>query len=433
MCSSAADTNMNPFQGAKMVSRIQVDQERLWDSHLQMARIGALPNGGCCRLALSEEDKVGRDLFVEWCRDAGCEIRIDQIGNIFARRNGTRSDRLPVATGSHLDTQPHGGKFDGVYGVLAGLEVIRTLNDQRVETSAPIEVIVWTNEEGARFAPPLTGSQVFVGRVPVSEAHSLPTSDGGNVLDDLKNIGYYGEELNSKNHGLACFVECHIEQGPILELENQQIGIVTMIQGLMVTGVRVKGFDNHAGTTPMSMRKDALVGASKMVVKVNEIGQEHDSDTRVTVGRFDVLPNSTSSIPGEVCFHIDLRHPDSAKLKKLENQARHEINQISSESGLEADYEQILDIAPTIFHTNVIRAAASAAQQLGYSCREMISGAGHDAMNVATIAPTAMIFVPCEGGISHNESESATPEDLAAGANVLLHSLVELAESTASC
>jgi len=407
------------------VNNIRINKERLWNSHVQMAAIGALPLGGSCRLALSDEDKQGRDLFVQWCKDAGCDVRCDNFGNIYVTRPGRDRTLPPAATGSHLDTQPHGGKYDGIYGVLAGLEVIRTLNDHNVETEAPLEVIVWTNEEGVRFSPPLTGSQVFCGRLPLDIAHALETIDGTTVLDDLEAIGYLGEEINAQNHPMACFIECHIEQGPILEEADQQIGVVTMIQGAIASTVRVTGVDNHAGTTPLTMRQDALLGAARMVSRLNEIGLENDEATRVTVGRFDVSPNSTSSIPGEVFFHIDLRHPEQATLDRLDDQFREEISSIAEELNLKIAHEPMLAIAPTHFDEDVVATVEAATKSLGYAYRRMISGAGHDAMNTAVVAPTAMIFVPCENGISHNEAEAAKLEDLAAGTNVLLHSLVK--------
>lgn len=407
------------------LNQMRINQQRLWDSHVQMAEIGALPLGGSCRLSLSKDDKKGRDLFVKWCREAGCDIRVDQMGCIYARRPGRDNALPPAATGSHLDTQPHGGKYDGIYGVLAGLEVIRTLNDHNIETEAPVEVVVWTNEEGVRFSPPLTGSQVFCGRIPLERAHALETIDGSTVRDDLKKIGYLGEDINGQNYPMACFIETHIEQGPILEQANQQIGVVTMIQGATASTVRVKGVDNHAGTTPLSMRQDALVGAARMVSRLNEIGLENDEATRVTVGRFDVYPNSTSSIPGEVFFHIDLRHPEQATLDRLDAQFRKEVSDIAGELNLEVAYEPMMAIAPTPFDEKVVGVVNQVTEMLGYPYRRMISGAGHDAMNMAVVAPTAMIFVPCEGGISHNEAEAAKPEDLAAGANVLLHALMK--------
>lgn len=408
------------------MNQIRVNENRLWNSHMLMAEIGALPNGGSCRLALSPDDKLGRDLFVNWCRDDGCGIRIDHMGNIFARRPGVDDSLPPVSTGSHLDTQPHGGKFDGIYGVLAGLEVIRTLNEHDIETQAPIEVIVWTNEEGARFSPPLAGSSVFSRRLPLQQVHETRTIDGTTVLDDLKTIEYYGDDISSDNHDLACFIECHIEQGPILERSEQQIGVVTLIQGARAFKVTVTGVDSHAGTTPLQLRKDALVGAAKMVVRLNEIGLSEDEATRITVGRFEIQPNSTSTIPGSVQFHIDSRHPELTVLKKLEANFREDLAAIAEEAGLEFTIESFLSIPPTPFDPKVIETVQQVTENLGYPHRKMLSGAGHDAMNMASITPSGMIFVPCEGGISHNEAESALPEDLAAGANVLLHSLLKL-------
>jgi N-carbamoyl-L-amino-acid hydrolase len=409
---------------------LRVDTARLWKSHMLMAEIGALPNGGSCRLALSTDDKLGRDLFVSWCQDQGCSIRIDRIGNIYARRSGIDNDLPPASTGSHLDTQPHGGKFDGIYGVLAGLEVIRTLNDHGIKTTAPVEVIVWTNEEGARFSPPLTGSSVFSGRLPIQDAHASETSDGTTVLDDLKTIGYFGDDINAESHALACFIECHIEQGPILERNNQQIGVVSKIQGAKAFRVMVTGADSHAGTTPLDLRKDALVGAARMVTHLNEIGRAGDEATRVTVGRFDVQPNSTSTVPGSVLFHIDSRHPDLETLDNMEKQIRKDLAAIAKSYDLEITIEEFLSFHPTEFDPQVVAVVGDTTRSLNYPHRIMLSGAGHDAMNIASVAPTGMIFVPCAGGISHNEAESASPEDLAAGANVLLHSLLKFSGAT---
>jgi len=396
-----------------------------------MAEIGALPKGGSCRLALSPDDKQGRDLFIGWCRDAGCEVCIDRMGNIFARRRGMSDSLPPVSTGSHLDTQPHGGKFDGIYGVLAGLEVIRTLNDHDIETQTPLEVIVWTNEEGARFSPPLAGSSVFTNRLPLEQAHGSKTIDGTTVLHDLKTIGYYGDDISCDNHDLACFIECHIEQGPVLEQSAQQIGVVTLIQGARAFKVTVTGVDSHAGTAPLELRKDALVGVARMVVRLNEIGLSGDEATRITVGRFEVEPNSTSTIPGSVLFHIDSRHPELATLERLEARFREELGAIAEEAGLDFSIEPFLAIAPTPFDPHIVETIRQVTESLDYPYRKMLSGAGHDAMNMAAVTPSGMIFVPCAGGISHNEAESALPEDLAAGANVLLHSLLKFSSAVA--
>jgi N-carbamoyl-L-amino-acid hydrolase len=410
---------------------VRINQDRLWGSHMLMAEIGALPNGGSCRLALGADDKQGRDLFIGWCRDAGCEVRIDRMGNIFARRIGIDDSLPPVSTGSHLDTQPHGGKFDGIYGVLAGLEVIRTLNDHDIETQTPFEVIVWTNEEGARFSPPLAGSSVFTNRLPLEQAHGSKTTDGTTVLHDLKTIGYHGDDISCDNHDLACFIECHIEQGPVLERSEQQIGVVTLIQGARAFKVTVTGVDSHAGTTPLELRKDALVGAARMVVRLNEIGLSEDEATRITVGRFEVEPNSTSTIPGCVQFHIDSRHPELATLEKLEACFREELSAIAEEAGLDFTIEPFLAIPPTPFDPYIVETIRQVTKSLDYPYRKMLSGAGHDAMNMAAVTPSGMIFVPCAGGISHNEAESALPEDLAAGANVLLHSLLKFSGAVA--
>ena len=408
---------------------ITIDQDRLWQSHMDMAEIGALPAGGSCRLALSEDDRLGRDLFVKWCRDAGCDIRIDAIGNIFARRPGSGGAIPAVATGSHLDTQPHGGRFDGIYGVLAGLEVIRTLNDHNVETHHPVEVIVWTNEEGARFTPPLTGSLVFSNQKPLSDVHQISTKDGTTVAEDLENIGYLGDDVTAKDHKFHCFIEAHIEQGPILENANETIGVVTDIQGARAMEVTVKGMDNHAGTTPLRFRKDALLGAARMIDKVNQVAGQVGEEIRATVGVMNVLPNSTSSIAGEAVFHIDLRHPDLVVLDATKRQIKDALEEIANNMGLELEINTFLSVNPTKFNQTMVDTIEAQTQRFDFPYRRMISGAGHDAMNIAKVAPSAMIFIPCKDGVSHNEAEFASPEHLAAGANVLLNSIVQLSSA----
>lgn len=403
-----------------MASDLTVDRDRLWQSLMEMAKIGALPNGGCCRTALSGNDRKGRDLFVSWCRDAGCEVSYDQVGNIYARRPGRDSSRPAVATGSHLDTQPHGGKFDGIYGVLAGLEVVRTFNVAGVETEAPIDLIVWTNEEGVRFSPPLAGSSAFAGRFDVQSIHDSRTLDGTTVLEDLKSTGYLGDERPGQRK-LNCFVEAHIEQGPLLEAEQTKIGVVTDIQGIRWLRVTLTGKDGHAGTTPMDRRRDALLGASRIIPQLNELVLDQDEQGRLTVGRLDVEPNSGATIPGRVTFYCDLRHPDMMTLDGLDNRIETVIRGVATAGNLEVVIERPINIAPVHFPTDLVDVVRDAANQLGYSNMDMLSGAGHDAMNVARVAPTAMIFIPCKGGISHNEAESAAPEDVAAGAHTLLH------------
>jgi N-carbamoyl-L-amino-acid hydrolase len=402
---------------------IDVDEARLWQSLMDMGAVGALPHGGCCRAALSTEDKAGRDLFVRWCREAGCEVSFDQMGNIYARRPGRDAARPACATGSHLDTQPHGGKFDGIYGVLAGLEVVRTLNDAGITTGAPIDVIVWTNEEGVRFDPPLAGSSAFAGVVDVQSVHASRTSDGTTVREDLEAIGYLGEERPGSRR-LDCFVEAHIEQGPILEAESKTIGVVTQIQGIRWSRVTVTGMDSHAGTTPMNRRRDALVGAAQMIAALNRLAREHDSWARLTVGRIEVEPNSGATIPGKVTFIVDLRHPDSSTLDVLESGIREIVADVAGGLGLETSITRIIDKPPVQFASELVDTVRDAAVRCGYPSMDMLSGAGHDAMNVARVAPTAMIFVPCKDGLSHNEAESATPAHLAAGARTLLYTLL---------
>ena len=396
---------------------------------MEMGKIGGLPNGGCCRLALTDEDKAGRDLFVTWCRESGCEVDIDQVGNIFARRPGTSPELPAVATGSHLDTQPHGGKFDGVFGVLAGLEVIRSLDDARVQTRAPIDVIVWTNEEGARFSPPLAGSATFVGTFETSDIHRARTADRALVKDELERIAYLGG-LRPGDRDLNAFFEAHIEQGPILESKGLSVGVVTGIQGIRWFGVEVQGVDSHAGTVPMRMRRDALTGAAQMVTRLREVAMQTHPDSRLTVGRFDVAPNSGSTIPGHVSFNIDLRHPDESVLDDIEARIRREMQEIAAAQRLGLEIERTINAPPVSLDERMVSLIREASEGLGCRYMEMISGAGHDAMNLAAIVPTAMVFVPCKDGISHSEAEFATAVDLATGASVLLNAILARAEKS---
>lgn len=406
-----------------MSADIPVNEGRLWQSLMDMGQVGALPHGGCCRTALSAEDKAGRDLFVRWCREAGCTVAFDQVGNIYARRSGRDPGRAAVATGSHLDTQPHGGKFDGIYGVLAGLEVVRALNDAGVETEAPIDVVVWTNEEGVRFSPPLAGSSAFAGVADVATIHAAVTLAGTTVREDLESTGYFGKERPGERQ-FDCFVEAHIEQGPILEAERKTIGVVTQVQGLRWLKVTVTGMDGHAGTTPMNRRRDALQGAAEMVLAINRIARDQDDWARLTNGRLEIEPNSGATIPGRVVFICDLRHPDAPILESLDGQMQQAMRGIAKSRGLAIEIERVMDKPPVHFAAELIDAVRRAAGRCGYSSIDMLSGAGHDAMNVARVAPAGMIFVPCKDGLSHNEAESATPAHLAAGAHTLLETLV---------
>ena len=393
---------------------------------MEMGRHGALPNGGCRRLALTKEDKMGRDLFVRWAKEAGCAVSVDEVGNIYARRNGQDPDLPAVATGSHLDTQPHGGRFDGIYGVLAGLEVVRALNDNNVRTQKPVDVIVWTNEEAARFSPPLTGSQVFAGKLETEDVHRTLTSDGAMVKDELVDIGYHGSEIPGSRK-LDSFIEAHIEQGPVLEKEAKTIGVVDCVQGAFAAEVTLAGEDGHAGTVQLDMRRDACLGAAEMIVFLNRLATDTDDLVKMTVGTLKINPNSISTIPGQAYFTIDCRHPDRAILGSLRARVKSGLAEIAAERGLGFEFRIMLEKQPVGFDPNIASIIERATKNLAYPYRRMLSGAAHDAMNIAELAPTAMIFIPCKNGISHNEAESASPSDVAAGANVLLHAMIELA------
>lgn len=410
-------------------TNLRVNGERLWASLMEMAKVGATEKGGSCRLALTDLDREGRDLFVRWCKEAGCSIQIDKMGNIFARRPGRNASLPPVVTGSHLDTQPTGGRFDGVYGVLAGLEVIRSLNDLNYETEHPVEVVVWTNEEGSRFAPAMVASGVFAGVFDLEYGLSRQDPEGKTIGEELERIGYAGDaEVGKPVHA---YFEAHIEQGPILEAEEKTIGVVTDAQGLRWYEVTVTGQESHAGPTPMDRRRDALVGAARMVELVNRIGLEQAPHACATVGMLEVYPNSRNVIPGRVAFTIDLRHPDEEILEAMERKLYEGIKEIAAGSALEAEAERIFSYAPIHFDEECIEIVRKVTQQLGYSHRDMISGAGHDACYLSRVAPTSMIFIPCVGGISHNEIEDAKPEWVTAGANVLLGAVLAKAGGAA--
>jgi N-carbamoyl-L-amino-acid hydrolase len=404
----------------------QVNQDRLWQSLLDMAKIGPGVAGGNRRLALTEEDRQGRDLFCAWAKAAGCAVTVDGMGNIFARRAGRKPAASPVLTGSHLDTQPTGGRFDGVYGVLAGLEVVRSLNDRKLETARPVEVVVWTNEEGSRFQPAMVGSGVFSGRFTLEEGYGQADADGVRLGDALEKIGYKGA-AKAGPRPIHSYLEAHIEQGPILEAERKTIGIVSGIQGVKWFKARVTGMNSHAGTTPMEVRRDPLVGAARMVQAVDRITRATRPDCVGTVGEFKVGPGSINVINAEVRFSIDLRCPDGGVLRELEAKVRAACGEIAQEAGLSLQLDEIWYSEPTEFDAKVVQTIAQAAGQAGYPARRIVSGAGHDAKHLAEICPTGMIFIPCENGISHNEAENITPEQAGAGANVLLNSVLTLA------
>jgi len=405
------------------VAPLTINGARLWDSLMAMAQIGATPKGGVCRLALTDLDRQGRDLFVAWAKEAGCTIAVDRMGNVFARRAGRDDTLAPVVTGSHADSQPTGGKFDGIYGVLGGLEVIRTLNDHRIETERPIEVVIWTNEEGSRFAPAMVSSGVFAGVFSLDYGLSRRDVDGKTLGEELARIGYAGELPVGKPIHAA--FELHIEQGPILEAEGKTIGVVHAAQGQRWYEVVLTGQESHAGPTPMPRRRDALLGAARVIDLVNRIGHAHAPYACATVGMIQCHPNSRNVIPGRVFFTVDFRHPDDAVLAQMDAELRAGVAKIVEDTRVElTSLEQIFYYKPVAFDAACVASVRAAAERFGYSHRDIVSGAGHDACYLAQVAPTAMIFVPCIGGISHNEIEDATPAWIEAGANVLLHAML---------
>ena len=406
-----------------------INGDRLWQSLMEMAKIGATEKGGVCRLALSDLDKTGRELFIRWCEQAGCVVSVDRMGNIFARRPGKNPRLAPVLTGSHLDTQPTGGRFDGVYGVLAGLEVIRTLNDLDYQTEAPIEVVCWTNEEGSRFSPPMVGSGVFAGVFDLDYGLERPDNVTGVKLgSELQRTGFAGEAAVG-GRPVAAYFEAHIEQGPILEDQQKPVGVVTGAQGQRWYEITVTGQEAHAGPTPMRKRRDALVGSARMIDAVNRIGLAHSPYACATVGFVQVNPNSRNTIPGRVFFTVDFRHPQDAVLAQMDNELRAACAEIAGSIGLEAEVKEFWYFPPTPFDRTCVASVRAATEALGYPHMDIISGAGHDAVYMARVAPTAMIFVPCVGGISHNEIEDAKPDDLAKGCAVLLNAVLERANA----
>ena len=415
-----------PLAATAVAAGLRTDGARLWQSLMDLARIGATPKGGVCRLALTDLDRQGRDLFVQWAREAGCSIRVDAIGNIFARRAGLDDALPPVMTGSHIDTQPTGGKFDGNYGVLAGLEVVRTLNDHGIETEAPIEVAFWTNEEGSRFVPVMMGSGVFAKAFTLEHAYAATDSEGKTVKGELERIGYVGSQ-EPGDHPIGAYFESHIEQGPVLEDNARTIGVVTGVLGIRWYDCVVTGMEAHAGPTPMALRKDALQAAAQLMQEVVACAHRHPPHGRGTVGMVQVHPNSRNVIPGQVKFSIDLRNATDADCEAMDADIRAVADRISRETGLPIAINLVSSYPAQPFHADCVDAVARAAKALGYSLMPVVSGAGHDAVYMARLAPAGMVFIPCKDGISHNEIEDATPADITAGCNVLMHAMLERA------
>jgi beta-ureidopropionase / N-carbamoyl-L-amino-acid hydrolase len=406
----------------------RVSGKRLWSRLMAMAQIGATPHGGCNRQALTDLDFEGRALFTSWAKEAGCTIRVDAIGNLFARRPG-RDDALPVVmTGSHLDTQPTGGKFDGVYGVLAGLEVIEALNDRAISTRHPIEVAVWCNEEGCRFPAAMMGSAVWSGRMTLESAYALKDRDGLSVREELERSGASLSSSVPRQPVQAAF-EVHIEQGPVLEQKAKNIGVVTGVQHMSRHEVVVEGQEAHAGPTPMDMRRDPVRVLADVLPAIYAAAAKRGPQARLTVAVIETRPSSPNTVPGFLGFFVDLRHPDGAQYRSLREEVEGIVEAAVGRHGLKGGIRCVWQAAGVVFDPACVAAVREAAEALGCNAMEMVSGAGHDSVNVASVVPTSMIFVPCAGGLSHNEAESASQSDLETGANVLLLAMLAVAEN----
>ena len=406
---------------------LKINGDRLWNSLMEMAKIGPGVAGGNNRQTVTDEDGEGRHLFQSWCTAAGMTMGLDQMGNMFAHRPGTDADALPVYVGSHLDTQPTGGKYDGVLGVLSGLEIIRTLNDLNIQTKHPIVVTNFTNEEGTRYAPALLSSGVFVGIHTQEWAYEREDANGLKFGAELERIGWKGdEEVGARK--MHAFFELHIEQGPILEAEAMEVGVVTHGQGLLWTQVTITGRESHTGSTPMPMRKNAGLGMARVLELVDEIAWSHKPHAVGAAGHIDVYPNSRNVIPGKVVFTIDFRSPELAIIEDMNARLRRGTQKICDEMGLEVTFEKVGGFDPVEFDAGCVSAVRNAAERLGYSHRDLISGAGHDACLINRVAPTAMVMCPCVDGLSHNEAEEISKDWAVAGTDVLLHAVLETAE-----
>lgn len=415
------DTKVKPN-----IENLRINGERLWDSLMELAQIGATPKGGVCRLTLTDLDKQGRDLVTRWAREAGMTVTIDKIGNGFMRRPGRNNNLPPIMTGSHIDTQPTGGKFDGNYGVLAGIEVVRTLNDHGIETEAPIEVAFWTNEEGSRFVPVMMGSGVFAKAFTLEHAYAATDTEGKTVKGELERIGYIGDQ-EPGDHPIGAYFETHIEQGPVLEDNDKTIGVVSGVLGIRWFDCTVTGMEAHAGPTPMALRKDAMLAATRIMQDVVAAAHRHPPHGRGTVGMVQVFPNSRNVIPGRVKFSIDLRNSTDALVDAMAAEVKAFADQVAQEHGVQVHIEMVSSYPAQLFQPECVEAVGRAAAKLGYSHMPAVSGAGHDAVYMAKLAPSGMIFIPCKDGISHNEIEDAKPEHIEAGCNVLLHAMLERA------
>ncbi len=405
-----------------MATNLRINSRRLWDSLMETAKFGGTDKGGIRRLALSDEDKKVRDWFKTQCESLGCTVTVDEVGNMFATRPGRNKSLSPIAMGSHLDTQPTGGKFDGVLGVLGALEVMRTLHEQDFETNAPITIVNWTNEEGSRFAPAMLASGVFAGVFAPEYAYERSDREGITFLQELERIGYRGS-LRAGEYKIAAMFELHIAQGPILESEKKSVGVVTGVQGMRWYEITIRGQEAHTGATPMYLRRNALLGAARIIAAIDEIGQKHQPGV-ATVGLIENKPNSRNVVPGEVFLTVDLRHPDDLALDIMEAELRSALEAMIPLIGLNCEEEMIWSSPAVKFAPELIDCVRNAAAKSDFATRDMVSGAGHDAAYIARVAPTTMIFVPCEGGLSHNEAEATSLDECAAGAQVLLDAVI---------
>jgi N-carbamoyl-L-amino-acid hydrolase len=403
----------------------KIDGGRLWSAHMAMAEVGRIPGDGVCRLAASDEDKAGRDLFARWCEEAGLSIRVDKIGNMFARRAGRDESKPPVLIGSHLDSQPTGGRFDGAFGVLSGLEIVRTLNDAGIETEIPIEIVNWTNEEGCRFQPSSLGAEVAAGHISLEVGFGAKDEHGVSLAEALDRIGYRGDAEIAFT--ASAYLEGHIEQGPILEEHGDAVGIVYGAMGINAYTVTLIGREAHTGTTPVTHRKDALYGAAQCIAKVRALAMEFEPNGRATVARLLIEPNARSVVASKAVFTTDCRHQSPAELDEMSRRLKQIVEEVSAECGLGYTMTPYWTVPPRTFDSDCVEALQEAASALGLKHRRMVSGAGHDAIPVSAVVPTAMIFVPSKDGVSHHVSEYTAPEHLEAGCNVLFQAAVKLA------
>lgn len=414
---------------AQMAARgenLRINGERLWDSLMDMAKIGPGVAGGNNRQTLTDEDAKGRALFQSWCEAAGMTMGVDSMGTMFATRAGEDAGALPVYMGSHLDTQPTGGKYDGVLGVLGALEVVRSLNDAGIKTKHPIVVTNWTNEEGTRFAPAMLASGVFAGMHSQDWAYGRVDAEGKAFGDELKRIGWVGDETVGARKMHAMF-ELHIEQGPILEAEGRDVGVVTHGQGLWWLQITLTGKDAHTGSTPMAMRVNAGLGMARITERVHQIAMSHQPDAVGAVGHANVYPNSRNVIPGKAVFTVDIRSPDQAKLDAMKAEVTRAAHAVAAELSLGIEIEDVGHFDPVTFDPGLVKVVRAAAERLGYSHMDIISGAGHDACWINRVAPTVMIMCPCVDGLSHNEAEEISPDWAAAGTDVMFHAVLEVA------